>query len=425
MDFVLTSDATASVAGQEPSTPSRRLLIVDDDASVREALLMTFRHVYDVAAAENGPMALKSFANRPADVALLDLRMPGMDGMEVLKHLRKADPDVEVVILTAFESLESVREAMHLGASDYLAKPFSVERLREAVHTAMDRREVSRKIANYDRRLAHLQEEMHHQQIREELARTRNEIYASIIHDINGPLTVIASYIGILQADLKRAHSLEGSALNSVRESAASIQRQVSNCVELSRRYLSFLEGQVSAQAHVGVREILYDLAELLRTHPSARKNDLVFHPLEHDASASMHPTDLLQVLLNITINALQCTPSRHKVEVYAKTLRTPPPANFTQGDTAGRLIAAEGAEAHAAWLAISIKDNGPGIAASAMDRIFEPHFSTKAPGQGSGLGLSIVRRLVFQARGAVHVYSHLGEGSVFTVYVPLASTPD
>lgn len=422
---MLTSDVIAAVAGPSPVPSARRLLIVDDDASVREALLMTFRSVYEVATAENGPLALKSFAERPADVALLDLRMPGMDGLEVLQHLRKADPDVEVVILTAFESLETVREAMHLGASDYLAKPFAVDRLREAVQTAMDRREVSRKISNYDRRLAQLQEEMHHQQIREELARTRNEIYASIIHDINGPLTVIASYIGILQADLRRAHSLEGPALNTVRDSAASIQRQVSNCVELSRRYLSFLEGQVSAQSKVGVREILFDLAELLRTHPAARKNELTIQPFEQEISASMHPTDLLQVLLNITINALQCSPNRHKVEVYAKTLAATPPASFTQGNTAALLIAPPGAEAHAAWLAISIKDNGPGIPASAMDRIFEAHFSTKAPGQGCGLGLSIVRRLIFQAKGAVHVYSHIGEGSVFTVYVPLATDPD
>jgi signal transduction histidine kinase len=74
----------------------------------------------------------------------------------------------------------------------------------------------------------------------------------------------------------------------------------------------------------------------------------------------------------------------------------------------------------NASLIAISVADNGPGMPESLLDRIFDPYFTTKPPGQGTGLGLSIVQRLVIHAHGAVHVYSHPGEGTTFTVYLPV-----
>jgi signal transduction histidine kinase len=81
--------------------------------------------------------------------------------------------------------------------------------------------------------------------------------------------------------------------------------------------------------------------------------------------------------------------------------------------------VRAETFEPKAPLVAISVRDNGPGMTEAVLDRMFEPYFTTKAAGQGSGLGLSIVQRLVMHAHGAVYVFSHAGEGTVFTVYLP------
>jgi two-component system, cell cycle sensor histidine kinase and response regulator CckA len=69
--------------------------------------------------------------------------------------------------------------------------------------------------------------------------------------------------------------------------------------------------------------------------------------------------------------------------------------------------------------VALTVQDNGPGMAEEILDRVFQPHFTTKGVGRGFGLGLSIVKRLVTQANGAIHLYSRPGEGTVFTVYLP------
>ena len=412
----------AGVGKTIAANADRTLLIVDDDPSVRHALWITFRETYSIQLADSGAKALEIFSTKPADVAILDIRMPGMTGLEVLGQIKELDPDVEVILLSAYETIDYIRQAMRLGACDYITKPYELEHLRSAVGNAMDRREVTRKTAAYDKRLVQLQSEMHHQQIREELARTRNEIYASIIHDINGPLTVIAGYSELMLHTIRGANTIEGRALDTLKSNAESVSRQVANCIELSRRYLGFLEGKASAGSSAEVREIFYDVAELLKAHPHAKANQLILHNVEQTIVAMINRTDLLQVLLNLTINALQCSPKPHRVEVSAKLLGLDAPRTFLQAATGARLFRAPTFDVKAPLVALSVEDNGPGMPESLLERIFEPYFTTKPPGQGTGLGLSIVQRLVTHAHGAVHVYSHLGEGTIFTVYLPTQS---
>jgi two-component system, sensor histidine kinase and response regulator len=416
-----TADAEIGTGNVSTAQARKRLLIVDDDPSVRHSLWITFNTQYTIILAENGPKALEIFRKDPVDVAIVDIRMPGMSGIEVLSSMKEMDPHVEVIILTAYESLETAREALRLGACDYLSKPFRVDVLREAVTIAFDRRDVSRKTSTYDNKLAELQEQIHTQQMREELARTRNEIYASIIHDINGPLTVVAGYIDLIQHKLKNSTSLEAEQVEGIRKHAASISRQVTNCVELSRRYLGFLEGKVGSYTKAGVKEIFFDLAEVLKAHPQARSNELVIHFFQDEINLKIHGTDLLQVLVNLTVNALQCTAKPHRVEVYARMVDQNSVRQALQPGEDSTILRAEKFPPNEPFIAISVQDNGPGISKENLTKIFEPYFTTKPPGQGTGLGLSIVKRLVLQAEGAIHAYSHLGEGTVFTVYLPIA----
>jgi two-component system, sensor histidine kinase and response regulator len=420
MTPILTSDAIAGSGSTTSVQPLRTLLVVDDDPSVRHALWITFREVYKVQLADSGAKALELFKQAPADVALLDIRMPGMSGLEVLRQLKHLQPEIEVILLSAYESIDYIRQAMRLGACDYITKPYELNNLRTAVVNAMERREVSRKTNAYDRRLLQLQSEIQNQQMREELARTRNEIYASIIHDINGPLTVIAGYIELMQQSLLNTSVMEGDHLDLLKAHSQNISRQVNNCVELSRRYLGFLEGKVASGASSGVREVFYDVAELLKTHPQAKSNDLVLQSFEEDVVAAINRTDLWQVLLNLTINALQCSAQPHRAELYTKVIGSDTPRPFLQPSPGTYFISGPNFPTKGPLVAISVQDNGPGIPESLLSRIFDPYFTTKAPGQGTGLGLSIVRRLVLQAQGAIHVYTHPGEGTVFTVYIPL-----
>ncbi len=416
----MTQDGKTMIAAPGATQSPRKLLVVDDDPSVRHALWITFRDFYHVTLADCGDRAIEAFKTDPVDVAVLDIRMPGKDGMEVLRVLKELDPNVEVVLLTAYETIEYIREALRLGACDYITKPFHVDQLRAAVGNAMDRREVSRKTAAYDQKFEQLQKEIHTQQIREELARTRNEIYASIIHDINGPLTVVAGYVELIQWQIQHATILEEEQVNTLRGHSANVARQVKNCIELSRRYLGFLEGKKQNNSSAGIKEVFYDVAELLKAHPQAKANELVIQPFESDAAAAIHSTDLLQILLNLTINGLQCTQMKHRVELYGKYYPASSARPFLAPAPHTNLIRSPELPEKEDLIGISVQDNGPGIPDHVREKIFEPYFTTKPPGQGTGLGLSIVQRLTMQAKGAIHVYSMPGEGTVFSVYFPV-----
>jgi signal transduction histidine kinase len=400
-------------------TGKQTLLVVDDEDGPRQSIRIVFKDEYRVLMADNGVTALQLAKENPIDAAVLDIRMAGMSGIEVLNGLKAIDASTEVVMLTAYETLETARQALRLGACDYLNKPFDLATLREAVRTAMERRSLSMQIRANNLRLKELQEEIQNQKLREELARTRGEIYASIIHDINGPLTIISGFIEVINQRIGDATHLEGERLEIIKDRLNRITRQVTGCIQISNRYLSFLRGCATEGSPVGVNQILNDLGELLRTHTNAQKNKLIIRPLTEDITAQINGTDLIQILLNLAINGLQSCSQPHQVEIRSEQLFAPLDLSGFADGPQDRFVNGNSFHNVAPILALTVEDNGPGIPQEVLVRIFDPYFTTKPVGQGTGLGLSIVKRLVEQAGGAIHLHTQLGQGTRFTVYLP------
>ena len=219
--------------------------------------------------ASDGQRAVELAQQHKINAAVLDIRMTGMSGTEVLEKLKAIQPSIEVIMLTAYETVETIRQALRLGACDYLNKPFDVATIRKAVATAMERHSFADEIRANNEKLAALQVELHDQKLQEEITRTRGEIYASIIHDINGPLTIISGFIQIINQRMGDSKRLEGEDLEMVKDRLRRITRQVSNCIEISHRYLSFMRQQPTAPVRINVNQILDDLRELLNVHPS------------------------------------------------------------------------------------------------------------------------------------------------------------
>lgn len=124
-------------------TKTVRILIVDDEAAVRESLSSWFRDEgYEVDTADSARVALEKLARNTWDVFLLDIRMPGIDGLELQRKLREAEPDATVVIMTAYASVETAVEAMKQGAFDYIIKPFDPDDLEHTIRNAIERKKL-------------------------------------------------------------------------------------------------------------------------------------------------------------------------------------------------------------------------------------------------------------------------------------------
>src|SRR5580700_9470193 len=298
--------------------PRRRgtLLIVDDEEGPRMSLRVIFKDNFDLLMAEDGPTAIELAQKNLIDVAILDIRMAGMSGIEVLERLRFVQPDIEAVMITAFETTDTMRQALRLRAADYINKPFDIATIRNAVGGAMQRRMLEGEIHSSAEKVHELLGELQNQKVEEQIAKTRGDIYASIIHDINGPLTVVSGFIQLLNKKLNRTSRLEVEDLEFIKERLRIIERQVANCIEISRRYLGFLRQQGGEASPVGVLQLLNDLEQLVRVHPSVQENDFSVSPPAEDIFVKINGTDVIQILLNLAVNAFQCSPQPHRVTI-------------------------------------------------------------------------------------------------------------
>jgi DNA-binding NtrC family response regulator len=122
------------------------ILIVDDEVGPRESLRMILKPIYEVHSAENGQEAINFISQKKVDLVTLDLNMPVLPGIEVLKEIKKLQPDIEVMIVTGYGTLGNAQEAIRYGAGDFISKPFNVADIIAIVSKAFERRSYNMKI---------------------------------------------------------------------------------------------------------------------------------------------------------------------------------------------------------------------------------------------------------------------------------------
>ncbi len=399
------------------------MLVVDDEDGPRQSLKIVFKKDFEMILAKSGEEGLELAEDRHIDIAILDIMMTGISGIETLGKLKERNPGIEVLMLTAYETLDTARAALRFGACDYLNKPFDISTIREAVSKALERRRLTRASQSVNYEIDRLKVEIEDRRLREELIRTKGDIYASVLHDINSPLTVISGFAEVLNSSLQDSASIEGEQLASMRADIAHLSAQVTRCFEISKRYLSFLRHDAAEiGSEVAVNQILTDLDELLSRHPARENQTLIVERLEDEAAAAINGTDLLQILLNLTVNALQCTEAPHTVRVQAQLLAQPIEPKSIVDSSRERLIGRPGFVNRTPMIAISIADDGPGIPASIFGRLFDEQITTKPADRGTGLGLSIVKRLIVSAGGAIHLTTQHGAGSTFRILLQMAT---
>jgi signal transduction histidine kinase len=137
--------------------------------------------------------------------------------------------------------------------------------------------------------------------------------------------------------------------------------------------------------------------------------------------SVQMNGTDMIQILMNLVVNAFQSAGSPIEVEVDGRVTNEPIPLDEVSDGQFERTLNLESFSNHPPMLMLTVRDTGPGIPADVLPQIFRPYYTTKRSEEGTGLGLSIILRLIKEANGALHVRTQPGEGTTFTVYLPVS----
>jgi two-component system, sensor histidine kinase and response regulator len=387
------------------------LLIVDDEPGPRESLRIVFKDRFYCTIATCGRDGVNYARDHHVDLAILDIKMPDLTGIEVLERLKEIDPHIECVMLTGYETVETARAAVRLGAADYLNKPFDVFLIRDVLDKCLARRQ---------RRLATEESLAALHRINDELtgalaeaqhqAQTAGVASAGVVHEINNPLAIIAGYAQLLERDLAGLTAVDPATREQVAKRVDSIQREIQRCTQIARQFLDRVRQPARIAAVVPVAGLLEDAATLIRAHLANRSAVVSWKVADPDLQLHGNAAELLQVLINLGVNALHAMDGAGFVRLNAE------PATDLPAELAFRAPAFDATQPH---VAITVTDTGHGIPAENLKKILEPYFTTKA--EGTGLGLRIVCDLIAQHHGAVDVASAVGKGTTVTLYLPVA----
>jgi signal transduction histidine kinase len=394
------SPVSATPAAAAPPAARACILVVDDELGPRESLKLILESAYEVVLARDGREALAQLTARAPDMVISDIRMPCLDGMELLHEVKRRDPDMPFVLLTGYGSFDSVQEALRAGATDYLSKPYLVEDIRQTVARSLakaaERRHARESLARLQALNARLLE--HARTL--ELRVTASQRSAEIIHDLSNPITALRGYVGLLEEALQQPSR---TARSEELEYVHDIREQAEHCFGLIHRFLDYMRNLRPAWERVNINEMIELTLSLLRMRLHER-HVRVCTDLQPDLPPAWAlSVSLQQVLSNLVVNALRAmagNPRRGRLHISTRLLPEP----------------LAGAQAQ---IAITIADNGAGIPPELLDRVWEPFFSARPNGAGSGLGLAICRRAVAEHGGTIEVESTVGQGTRFCVRVP------
>ncbi|MBC7924417.1 MAG: response regulator [Bryobacteraceae bacterium] len=366
--------------------PNTRLLVVDDDEANRDILSRSLgRQGYRVETAESGEEALRCLRRGTYDLVLLDVMMPGMDGLGVLSEMQRDEKtvDLPVVMISAFDEMANVVACIQAGAIDYLFKPFNPVLLRARLAATLERKRL------LDTERARTREL---ESISQDLRRSNEDLERfawAVSHDLQSPLRTMVSFMQLVQ---RRSTGRIDDETDRLINDAVAAGKRMSQLIrdlldysQLSSRKLRTEE--VSVQQVVS--EVLADLAPQIQ-EASAELSIGELPRLRADR------IQLRQLLQNLLSNAI----------------------TYRSLDRALR-IAITSARQRDSWK-ISVEDNGIGIRAEDVPKIFQMFRRLHGPDlPGSGIGLATCQRIVDRIGGEIFVESAEGSGSTFSITIP------
>lgn len=374
-----------------------RVLLVDDEADFRaitgKRLSKRGLHILE---ASGGEEALRLLDENPVDVVILDVKMPGMNGLEALSHIRDRFPSVEVIMLTGEAKAQDGVSGIKSGAFDYLSKPVQVDHLVRKITQAHNKT----KRALAEKEEAEFRERMKQQMVVAERLVALGTMATGVAHEINNPLAIIRDSAGWLQQILASLDAEEVPRRADFEKALDKIEKAVDRARRITQQLLQVAKSQTfdipapSDLIEVNLEALARECLTLVEAEASSKGVGLVLEAMDPAPTVWTDPIRLTQILINLLTNSIQAT------------------------DAGGRVTISFQAALEQAQ--VVVRDTGCGIPEENLTKIFEPFFTTKPVGDGTGMGLFVSWGIMDQLGGLISVESQPGEGSTFTLTLPV-----
>src|SRR5204863_9579959 len=210
-----------------------QILVIDDEMGPRESLRMLLKPNYQVHTADNVEAGLRILREKKPDAVISDIRMPGTSGIEGLRKIREIDPHVAVIMLTGFGALETAKEALRLGANDYISKPFDAREMREVIGRNVERTRIQRTGVNAAAEIKELNNRLLKELAQKERLASLGQASAEFVHDLGNPLTIVWGYVQLLAKRLEQSDKENGTTNATSAKELNIIEQNVRLCREV------------------------------------------------------------------------------------------------------------------------------------------------------------------------------------------------
>ena len=360
------------------------ILVIDDELGPRESLRILFKHKYNVITAEDGDKGIEIVKNRKVDLIILDLRMPGKNGIETLAEIRKYNQNVPVIILTGYGDMETARKAMHYEAIEFMTKPFSVSEMEEIVAKGIEKGKIKIETEKLREELILLKEKLQKRINEIETFAVIGQTSSEILHEVNNLLTVIHGYIQLLMEEINSKKI--------TLKYVEIIDKEIKRCKNIAKNILELTKEKPYIE-DVNLNDLIRNLVEFLKESKLCQNINFLIKIPEVPVIVKSNYNHLHQAILNIFLNSIQALQKNGIINVVIE-----------KTEDKGIIL---------------ISDNGKGIPQNIIEKITQPYFTTKET--GTGIGLHLTTKIINKYGGKFEIKSELNKGTEFKIIFPLS----
>lgn len=356
-----------------------KILIIDDEEIVIDSCTDILEGSnFHIATALNGSLGLEIMQEFQPDLIFVDLKMPGLSGLEVLEKIHEYDPTIVTIVITGYATVSSAVEAMKQGAYDFLPKPFTPDELRLIAQRGIEKRKlVIETIA-----------------LRREKELLRENFAAIVSHELKSPLGAVIQNLYSLE------NELSSQLTEDQKRRLSRMKVRIDDLLELIRTWLRVFSTDIEAIKEnfqlISIATIVDKTIESVEPHAMRKNIEIKKNVKDPLPQINGEEGTLTEALINISTNAIKYSHMGSKISIKADEIDE--------------------------WVIVSIQDSGIGISDEDLPYIFDDFYSGKSnqvSESGCGVGLAISKKIIDTHEGSISVVSKIGEGSTFEIRLP------